>query len=352
MAMQGQRQGGGVVLAVITVLIILALIGGYVPVILALDPYVKSAKRLDELIQTHLYDPLVKKGVKLKKSAVTRDQPSGFEVEMMSQVEELALKGVEYENLTAIVGWKEGNPAEDIDKTLKAARGGPKGVGRTPTSLKDYVSLLREDLGKARTQVSSMSEDRQKAIKEAQTLRNQLFALQKKVETIQSKAERDIISLRKKLEMENVRLTGTNKKLSASLDKSAQQLDRLTDTLKRDREAAEKKLLELANQVSSLQSQLKEKVVKRQKKIEGEVKSCDMIREYAIVSLGKRQGMKLGDKVRIYRMGKGGIRVLKSKGTLVDVQEFISRVDLKDPDRSYPVIVGDIVVPDKKRRRR
>ena len=146
-------------------------------------------------------------------------------------------------------------------------------------------------------------------------------------------------------EQENVKLTQANRRLNRQLDKSAQGLQLLTDNLKKDREAAESKITNLTQENDRLRRELARKTPKKVKKVEGKVISCDMIREYAIVGIGSRQGMELGDKVKIYRMGKAGIRVLKADGTVVSVTDFISRVDLANLDMQYPVIKGDIVTP-------
>ena len=339
---RGSSDGGGIILAVVTVLIILGLIGGYIPVVLTLDPYRKATEELNALIETNVYEPLMEAGAEVQVAPITADRRTPYDLNLMRVAKQYIEWGGNLDNVTQVIGWESETAVADIRSVLEDARD----VDLRPSTIRQYVQELRLALRTSQTEVSSLESDLERARTEAGDLREQLDNAKLEVRRVEERAQRDIIAEREKKEGEIETLSRTNDRLAENLETSRNEARRLTQTLSQDRDRWEDRRGDLEAEIARLERRLAERLPVVIEPREGEVQSADMIREYAIVNLGKQDGMALGDEVNIYRVGRGAIRILKAVGRVVSTQEFVSRVDLMDiVDPDYPVIEGDIVVP-------
>lgn len=347
MAVNPRRGGGGggsVILIIVTILIILGLIAGYIPVVLAFDPYVRAVVDLNDLIEENVYEPLRQGGVPVRKQTITAEQKTPFDRDIMLEAKQHIEMGVQYDSLVSIVGWEGVRALGEIEDMLKQAH---DVLGRHPASVRDFVEQLRLAYRKAQTDKASLSSDLQKASDEADAHRKALDEALQEVRNLEQRAQADIVAERQKKEEEIKGLAEFNDRLNADLQTARQSLNEARRTARREREAWNEREAELRQRIVLLEDRLAREEPVEILPVEGEIHSADMLREYAIVSLGEQHGMRIGDTVRIYRVGRGGIRILKATGRVVSVQRFISRVDLFDLDRQYPVIEGDVVVPER-----
>lgn len=339
---RGSSEGGGIVLAVVTVLIILGLIGGYIPVVLTLDPYRRATEDLNALIEANVYEPLMEAGAQVQVAPITADRRTPYDINLMRVAQQYIEWGAMLDDIAELIGWEAETAVPDIRSTLEDARD----VDLRPATIREYVQELRLALRTAQTDASSLESDLERARTEAGDLREQLDNAKQEVRRVEERAQRDIIAEREKKEGEIRTLSTTNDRLAQNLEDARTEARRLTQTLSQERDRWEDRRGDLEAEVARLERRLAERLPVVIPPREGEVQSADMIREYAIVNLGRQDGMGLGDEVNIYRLGRGAIRILKAVGRVVSTQEFVSRVDLMeivDPD--YPVIEGDIVVP-------
>lgn len=339
---RGGGGGGGVVLAVVTVLIILGLIAGYIPVVLTLDPYRKATEELNALIEANVYEPLMEADAEVQVSPVTEDRRTPYDINLMRVAKQYIEWGAQLERYTELTGWEGEDAVAELAETLDQAQD----VDLRPATIRQYVQELRLALRKAETEVAALKADREKARTEANDLRDQLNAAQQEVRKLEERAQADIQAERKEKEEEINVLSATNDRLNENLQTARNEHRRLTQTLRQEREQWSEQETELKQVVSTLRERLAEREPEAIGPREGQVESADMIREYAIVSLGERDGIEIGDEVNIFRMGRGAVRILKATGRVVSTQDFISRVDLMEiVDEDYPIIEGDIVVP-------
>ncbi len=350
-ARQSRRQGGGgVVLAVVTILIILLLIAGYVPVVIHLEPYARAAKELNANMDEYVTKPLESRKVAVEKEAVTADRRTPYGIKAFTTVKKYLTSGLDYEELAKAVGWQGETAIADIQRALDGA----SDVGLHPATVQQYLQELREALRKAREEINSITEARNKAIAEAKRIQEKLDNAEKINRDQAAKAEKDILAERMKKEAEIKELAAKNDKLGANLEKALAEGRATAKTLSEERAKFAKQDEEQRVRIHNLEVQLGKKAPKVVAEVQGEVLLADMIREYAIIGLGSKDNIALGDTVTIMRSTKEGKLVPKAIGHVVSVSELTSRVNITvDKDAmQYPVIEGDKVIPDKKARPR
>jgi len=346
-ARQSRRQGGGgVVLAVVTILIILLLIAGYVPVIIHLDPYVRAAKELNGSMDEYVTKPLEGRKVAVEKEAVTADRRTPYGIKAFTTVKKYLTSGLDYEDLAKAVGWQGETAIADIQRALEGA----SDVSLRPATVQQYLQELREAFRKAKEEINAITEARNKAIAEAKRIQEKLDNAEKINREQAAKAEKDVLAERQKKEGEIKELSAKNDKLNDNLQKALADGRTAAQALAAERAKFAKQDEEQRVRIRNLEIELGKKADKVVADLQGEVLLADMIREYAIIGLGRKDDISLGDTVTILRSTKEGKLVPKALGHVVSVSELTSRVNITvDKDNvQYPVIEGDKVVPDKK----
>ena len=86
--------------------------------------------------------------------------------------------------------------------------------------------------------------------------------------------------------------------------------------------------------------------LKRPKKVavsEGRILQASPTEGYAIIDLGKREGIRNGEKFTVVREGRGNLLIPKAELQVIRVGDLVSRTEVTQGDVNDPIMRGDLV---------
>ncbi|NLE59783.1 MAG: hypothetical protein GX616_15605, partial [Planctomycetes bacterium] len=348
-AMRRPQVGSRYIWATVVVLVIIGLFASIVGLVLHYEPYKEELEGQDGLnknIETYLYEGLRKEGIEdLPKTAQTGDSKTPWKADFFQKLQEHAKFGKKYQDFVRVAGYL---PEEKAIEVMEGVIASAKDVSPRPNSVKEYVERLQSTNAINLNTIEKMKETQagtEKQLADMTRLRDQLQNIVgKKV----AEGEEKLRQTRERMMEDYGKLQEANNQLSTELERVRKERNELDKTLAATRDKNDTEQKQLREQVSRLEDALEKKFPKRKEEVKGVVRQADMLRKFAIVGIGSREEVKLGDTLEIYRIGRGGVTIKKATGKVVSVEEMVSRVDLFDLDLEHPVIEGDTVVPLKK----
>ena len=314
------RRGGPGYAGLITFIVLcIILILGYVWLV---PEYAKVSASLDTMHQ-HVKDNLEDRvGGPLQARAIVRARKAdlAYDATFFRKVADSAEDGLKYPPLLALTGWEEAeDPAKAIEEFLAL----------TPQdSLQTYVNELnsRRLAQEKRVQVINQS------LQAVEAQRDRAMALSQEAvkQRDEARAGRDakLAEARSKYLGEIVKM----KRLQDQADKIAANargdLAKAVAGRKADVAELDGRIERLEQDKKELQAELQRKKPKPVAVMEGRILQVDYVNRVAIIDLGKREGIKEGEKFTVMRIGRGGVPAAKGELQVVRVEENVSRADI------------------------
>ncbi len=324
---------------IIFVLLCIALIIGCTWLYLAMQARDDAIRKVNDNIRDQLDKPLRSAGLPLPKQPALGNLGVEYGPPFFQGVREVAERGIKYEPLMTSLGWPEATVQEDIDNKLLE-------MDPSAMNLLSYVMRLERQVVKFATLHSDALASLGDARAQADSLRAQLA---KAGEQIQKQIEKD----QQAFERAKDSWQGQNREYKKAADdantareaaEKAYQEERQTH--KDDVVTLNKEIADLRQRIDDLESQL----VAGQKKAKaieyGKVLQADPVERFVIINTGERDGVEMGDVLIIYGVGHAGTKHKKGVVKVVRVESLVSRGDVTEQDDLYPIVKGDLVLPE------
>jgi len=347
-AMRRPQAGGRYVWATVVVIVIIALFAGILALVFFYEPYMDDLNEMNENIESAVYNPLREQGVEdLPRAPETGERKTPWRLEFFQKVCELAKLGNRYQDFMKALGYlPEEKAVEQIEQAVASVT--REQVSPRPNNMKEAFDGLMAAYKRQADAIEALNRAQEEAKKDLAKMTRLRDQLQNIVGKKVKEGDEKLRQMREKMLEDYEQLQAANTQLSDELKRVRKDRNDLAQQIRELRDKAESESNKLEEQVQRLEAKLAAKEPREKKEIKGTVRQADMLRKFAIVDLGKRENIKLGDDLKIYRVGRGGVTITKATGKVVTVEEFVSRVDLFDLDQEHPVIEGDIVEPIKK----
>jgi hypothetical protein len=336
--------GGRYVLATFVVLLIVALMASIVGLVLYFDPYVHATNKLNETIEKSLYQPLREKGVELARATPSAEIRSPYGVEFFKQVQDVALLGTRYDEMVKVAGFEPDSAVDEMNRIIAGAND----VSPRPPDIKKYVDALRRTLAQNKIKIDGLERDVAAARQERDQVRDERDLARKLVAQKVSEGDQKTREVREQKEQEINQLKSANDRLAKELNDVRKERNDLAQQVRKVQEDTAEQTKKMKAEVERVQKILAAKQEEEKKEVQGQVQHADMMRKFAVVGLGAKDGVKLGDTLEIFRIGRGGVKIKKAVAKVVRVEDLISQVDLFELADEHPVVEGDIVIPAKK----
>ncbi len=290
-------------------------------------------------VKKDIIEPLRANGVKV--STAGRPGPGFF-----SDAEGLLRKGVEHEKLSPFVGW---DTRAQVEKVL-AERKDVVGAA----SLRVLAAELEKLLNNKRQTIVKLHQDIKAAEQKVRQARVQM-------ERTRSALLRQIAEKMKELERLKQKHTRRVFQLRASADNMekarrqvASQIDGLRLQLKKAKEERLAEAKKFEEQIAKLQEQIKklEELEPRPDGPDGHIAQVNNRLGYAMIDIGDKDTVEVGEHFEVYEKTKDGGRRLKGEVVVQSVDKNISRVGIvKTKDPLNPILKGDLLRRKKLRRK-
>ena len=317
------------------IVLCLALIGGYVPLVLNWQEKTQDLNTINDSIDKQLVEPLRAQQVVLKTDQPLEGTTLIYGQEFWKQVSELAIQGTRYEELFRLTGWptKE-SLLDDIQGKLDKT-GQPH--------LKRLIETGESDRANLASQVASLNKNLDEARKERDQKANELLTaragFRTELQVLQDRLKKEQADAIKQIEEYKAKWADANKQRQIIWD----------EKLKAERVAAgkiaglEKTVTELDAEIRRLRNELARGKPVVQTGAVGTILKTDLIHKFVIIDRGVRDEMTTGISLLVYRRGHRGEKLPIGKVIVVSVERIVSRADIVEQDDANPIIPGDVL---------
>jgi len=289
-------------------------------------------------IKDNLEDPLRKGDPSVAARAVASASTLAYDNTFFSKVGKHAVDGLNYADLLAKSGYD----------SLAAVSDELNAVTPEQESLKAYIAKLRDDnnnLERARLQANTDLALSDAAKDKAQSLLEDASA---RLKAVLEQSGKDLAAAKKDYDQT---LASDKEKLNeadADAKKAWAENRAEADRHKKEMAARDGRIEKLTDDLTVAQHELE---LKRPKKVavsEGHILQAAPIEGYAIIDLGKREGIQNGEKFTVVRLGRGNVLIPKGELQVVRVDELVSRAEVIQADADDPITRDDLVERQKK----
>lgn len=329
------RSGPGFVGLIVFIVLCVVLIIGYIPLVKEMAKRGDSLDRLHSDIKQNLEDGIPGLGARAMGRASKSEV--AYDAAFFSRVADAGKKGMKYDDLLVVTGYEGDNSVEQINSLLTKTTPPKENLQIFIQEQTKQIAELQSRLNIANTALQSATAERDRAVRLAQEESQRLKEANAKAADQLAAARREfnaIIEQTKDLmnrAVENAeKAWGEN---SAQAERFKQEVQALQDNLQR----REQSILEL-------QEELQRKKPQPPKVTEGNIIQVDLMEEFAIINLGRREDIKVGDLFDVMRIGRAGERTPKARLQVTVVEELISRADITDQTLDDPIVRGDLIV--------
>jgi hypothetical protein len=336
----GPRGGPGFIGLIVFIVLSVLLLGGYG---LLVPGYAKRGSSLNQLhkdIKDNLEDKLAAP-LGIRALAVASASDAAYDAAFFGKVRDAALKGVSYDNLRKAAGYMGDDPISEIKQELATQTPAQEDLRAHVNKLKADFQFEKNRADTAdinRKQAEKAREDAQQALKQAtDRYAGDLAAAEK--------AKQDLIA------KQAVALEEAKKRwmaLDTEVKKGIAEKDAVVAEHKKQVAALEGRITKLDATAMSLREELEKKKPVEVPTLEGKILQVNLVDGVAVIGIGRREGVKLGEKFDVMRVGKGGSREKKGEIQIIRVDELISRADVMQPSLEDPIMRDDPVVRQKR----
>ena len=329
------RSGPGYASLIIFVVLCLALIAGYVPVILGLTKRAEALRNLNNDIKAQLESPL---GVALEIRAKVVASPAdtAYDAGFFRPISQMASKGLKYDAFLEATGWSGEDPRKAMieEFELEPEKG---------KDLRSYVLDLRRQLNDTQISLDKAARGEKAANDNYDRARTLLQEAKKSLAAEHEGYRRQLMKQKQSYDRD----VAHNKQQWAEANKQQQvwlkKYQQERSDRKQDVVGLQKEIAGLTGQVGSLKTELAKRKPKPVKITEGRILQADAIEGIAIINLGGREQIENGEKFDVMRVLKGGERVKKGEIQVIRVDRLTSRADIMAQDEEHMVMKDDIV---------
>jgi len=354
MARRG-KSGPGYASLIIFIVLCLALIGAYVPLVMA---YVKRADTLNELqnsIRVNLEEPLGKElNIHADYSVVSSGQ-AAYGDAFFQTVARAAKNGIQAEKMIALLGTEGPDHAQAMIDFVNALENpdnleNPEIVidpaaGR---NLKWYVTEKKQALDNLELRRSKAVQAEERYKEEARLAGENLAKAEAEYRGKISRIIGELARAKEDYKQKNEEYRGQWRKAN---EQQVDWANRYRDNDKRLKERIaqlNKVIKDSQSEIEYLKTELAKKKPKAVKVETGVVLKAEAVEKLAIIDKGRADGIQVGERFIVMRPTEGGEYVPKGTLKVVRVDPHISRADIIQQDEKYLVMVGDIVHREKK----
>jgi len=320
---------------IVLIIVCLALAGGYVPLWMQ---FAKRGQSLDQLhadVKANLEDRLGALGVHASVRASKSDV--AYDSAFFRKVGDAALVGIKFPELVELTGYQGQDPIGQIKEEL-AATAPPQ------DSLRAYILKLKDDLVLAREQLDQANG----ALRAAQSARDEaLSLLEQKGQQLDKErieAEKKLREARDRYNAEIAQMKQLMNQASLNEKKAWQQLAAAEDRHKAELAELQDQVSKLQARLAELQAEMERRFPRRETAMKGRILQANLLEGVAIINLGARENVKVGDRFDVVRIGKGGERIKKAQIQVIHVDPLVSRADILSQDLEDPIAREDLVL--------
>lgn len=338
---KGASKGSpGFIGLIVFIVLSVLLLGGYG---LLWPGYAKRGSSLNQLqkdIKDNLEDKLGQP-LGIRALAVASTSDAAYDAAFFGKVRDAALKGVRYDDLRKASGYTSDEPVAEIKQELAT---------QTPAQedLRAHINKLKADFQGEKNRADTADINRKQAEKARDDAQQSLKIANDRYAgdlAVKEKEKQELIA------KQTAALDEAKKRwmaLDAEVKKGIAEKDAMAADYKKQITNLEARNTKLDATAISLRQELEKKKPVEAPVLEGKVLQVNLVDAVAVTSLGKRDGVKLGEKFDVMRIGKGGSREKKGEVQIVRVDELISRADVMNPSLDDPILRDDLIVRQKR----
>ena len=340
MSKSSSKGGPGFIGLIVFIVLSVLLLGGYG---LLVPGYAKRGSSLNQLhkdIKDNLEDKL-SAPLGVRALAVASSSDAAYDAAFFGKVRDAALKGVAYDNLRKAAGYMGDNPLDEIKAELAT---------QTPAQedLRAHINKLKADFQFEKNRADTADINRKQAVKESEDSKNALKSATDRYAGDLAAKEKEKQELIAKHAVALKAAEDRWKALDVEVKKGIAEKDAASADYKKQIAALEARNTKLDATAMSLREELEKKKPVEVPTLEGKILQVNIVDGVAVISIGRRDGVKLGEKFDVMRVGKGGQREKKGEIQIVRVDDLISRADVMKPNLDDPIMREDPVVRQKR----
>ncbi len=321
---------------VVLVLVCLALAGGYVPLWMQFAERGNSLDVLHSEIKQHLEDRLaaplnVHGTVRAKKSQRAYDST------FFRTIGNAALDGVKFAELVELSGFHGEKPIGQIKDELAATAPPQESLRGYILNLKDDLVLTREQ----KDQTNSALMAAEGARDEAQGLLEQKG---ERLDKERGEAAQKLQEARDNYNAEIARMKELMNEAAINEKKAWEELAKTEERRKEQVAQLQDQGGRLEEKIEDLEDYIASKFASREAAMQGQILQANLLEGVAIISIGQRENVQLGDRFDVMRIGKGGAHIKKAELKVIHVDPLVSRTDIMVQDLEDPIARDDVVL--------
>jgi len=354
MARRG-KSGPGYASLIIFIVLCLALIGAYVPLVMA---YVKRADTLNELqnsIRINIEEPLAKDLNVHADYAVVSAGQAAYGDKFFQTVARAAMKGVQTEKMIKLLGFEGKDPAQAMIDFVNGLAN-PDNLENpeividlaTDHNLKWYVLEKKRELDELELRRSKAVQAEERYKKEARRAVESQRKVEAEYRGKMSQAVSDLARTKEDYKQKNNEYRAQWQKANEQQVDWAKRYRKNTELMKDRVAQLRKEIKDRQSEIEYLQTELARKKPKAVKVAKGVILKAEAVEKLAIIDKGKADGIQVGEKFIVMRPTEQGEYVPKGTLKVIRVDPYISRADIIQQDEKYLVMVGDLVYREKK----
>lgn len=348
------RNGPGYASLIIFIVLCLALIGAYVPLAMAFAKRANTLDQLQQSIKANLEDVGSQLGVQGDWSRADQGQ-AAYDDRFFRTIQEAAEKGVKSDQMKTLLGMTGDDPAQAMIAFVNNDVENPEGAKdaravldpKTEHDLKWYIKqkVAEIHLKEQRRQNARQAEERwqEEARRAGDTLEKAETAYREKSQIYVANTARAKSDYKQNVDKYEAQWSQANKEMKDWSNRyQLQRKEALAE-----KEALEKKIRDLQNDVEVLKAELAKKKPKPVVITKGKVLKAEALDKLAIINMGKASGIAVGERFIVMRPIIGGEYVPKGVLKVIQVDEHISRADIIEQDEKYLVMQDDVIHREK-----
>jgi hypothetical protein len=332
-----KRRGGYLadnLVQVILIAVCVVLIAGYAWLLPQWAKRGTSLIQVQKDIKQNVEDTLSK----ADPSIAARSAPSAYAIaydsSFFSKVGKYAADGIKYNQLLAKSGY---DSLDDVTAELSAA-----GLPPGQETLKADIAMLRDKITTLDNSYSQAKTDLGLAQAARDTAKGLEADESAKLQAALDQSSKDLAAAKKAYDQD---MAHYNEQLNQAIDDSKKAWAEKGAEAERFKKALADKDEQMAKLTDDLTVASHELELKRPKKVtvsEGRILQASPTEGYAIIDLGKREGIRLGEKFTVVREGRGNILIPKAELQVVRVGDLVSRTEVTQGDVNDPIMRGDL----------
>ncbi len=340
MSKSASKGGPGFYGLIVFIVLSVLLLGGYGLLVPGFAKRGSSLNQLHKDIKDNLEDKL-SQPLGIRAQAVASASDAAYDAAFFAKVGESALKGVRYDDLRKTVGYVSDDPIAEIKQELAAQTPAQEDLRAHVNKLKADFQFEKNRADTAdinRKQAEKARDDAQQALKQAtDRYASDLAAAEKAKQELIAKQTAALEEAKKRWMA-----------LDADVKKGIAEKDAMAAGFKKQIEDLEGRIVKLDATAMSLREELERKKPVEVPTLEGKILQVNLVDGVAVIGIGRREGVKLGEKFDVMRVGRGGQREKKGEIQIVRVDELIARADVLQPNLDDPIMREDPVVRQKR----